>query len=278
MTLKRYSLLDLTKIFIQYSKLNLKSMLEYKLDRSLLAFAIFCREMVAVVVIILILSRFLHIRGWDLNEMLFLYSFLFLSYSLFVFLFSGIRDFDQMVYSGGLDRFLTRPIGIMFQIVASRVDYPATLGHGLVGVILFLKTSAAVGIEWTFQNVVYYIIALVSGSLIQAALFMFSACASFWAFKTENLRNLVFFNARRIAGYPITFYPAMIQKLLIFIVPFTFVNYFPTLFFLRKEESAMFWEGYIYLTPVVAIVLLAAVYQLWRFGMRNYSSTGNEAG
>lgn len=276
--MKRYSLVDLTKIFIQYSKLNLKSMLEYKLDRSLLAFAIFCREMVAVVVLILILSRFLHIRGWDLNEMLFLYSFLFLSYSLFVFLFSGIRDFDQMVYSGGLDRFLTRPIGIMFQIVASRVDYPATLGHGIVGVLLFLKTSAAVGVVWTLENVVYYIIMLVSGSLIQAALFMFSACASFWAFKTENLRNLVFFNARRIAGYPITFYPVMIQKLLIFIVPFTFVNYFPTQYFLRKEESGLFWEGYMYLTPVVAIVLLAAVYQLWRFGMKNYSSTGNEAG
>ncbi|MEO3944719.1 ABC-2 family transporter protein [Gorillibacterium sp. CAU 1737] len=271
----KHTLWEKTALFFRYSHLNMKLVLEYKLNRSLITLAIFCREMISVVVMVLILLRFLHIRGWDLHELLFLYSFLFLSYSLFVFLFAGIRDFDGMVHSGEFDRLLTRPIGLMFQIISARIDFPATLGHGIVGVVLFLNTAFSVGIDWTWQNALYYILVILGGTMIQASIFLLSACFSFWTIKTENMRNLLFFNSRRIAGYPITFYPMLIQKLLIFVVPFSFVNYFPSQFFLRKDDFAPFWEGYLYLTPVVGIVLFFLVYLIWRKGVRSYTSTGN---
>ncbi|MEW9699669.1 ABC transporter permease [Paenibacillus sp. SI8] len=269
------SIADLLVVFYRYSQLSLKTTLEYKFDRTLITIAICCREMISVVVMFLILSRFLHIKGWEMNELFFLYSFLFLSYSLFVLLFAGVRDFDQLVYSGEFDRLLTRPLGLMFQIIASRVDYPATLGHGIVGILLFMNTAFSVGIEWNLQNSLYYIAALLGGAIIQASIFMLSACFSFWAIRADNLRNLIFFNSRRIAGYPISFYPALIQKLLIFVVPFSFVNYFPAQYFLRKSDMASFWGGYMYLSPLVGIVMFSLVYLLWRLGVRSYSSSGN---
>ncbi|UJF34494.1 ABC transporter permease [Paenibacillus hexagrammi] len=269
------SLLDLLVVFYKYSILSLKTTLEYKFDRTLITVAICFREMISVIVMFLILTRFLHIKGWEMNELFFLYSFLFLSYSLFVFLFSGIRDFDQMVYSGEFDRLLIRPLGLMFQIIASRVDYPATLGHGIVGVLLFMNTAFSVGIEWTWQNSLYYIAALIGGAIIQAAIFLLSACFSFWVIRTENLRNLIFFNSRRIAGYPISFYPGLIQKLLIFVVPFSFVNYFPAQYFLRKSEMGSFWEGCMYLSPLVGVVMFILVYWFWKTGAKRYSSSGN---
>ncbi|WP_058304263.1 ABC transporter permease [Gorillibacterium timonense] len=271
----KHTLAEKAALLFRYSQLNMKLVLEYKLNRSLIAIAIFCREMISVVVMLLILLRFLHIRGWDLNELLFLYSFLFLSYSLFVFLFAGIRDFDGMVHSGEFDRLLTRPVGLMFQIVAARIDFSATIGHGVVGVLLFMNTAFSVGIDWTWKNALYYVLVIIGGTLIQASLFLLSACFSFWAIKTENVRNLLFFNSRRIAGYPITFYPVFIQKLLIFAVPFSFVNFFPAQYFLRKSDFAPFWEGYLYLTPVVGILMFILVYLIWRRGVRSYTSTGN---
>jgi ABC-2 type transport system permease protein len=262
-------------LFFRFSKLNLKSTLEYKFDRFFLAFAVFCREMVSIIVMYLILTRMVRIKGWEMNEMFFLYSFLFLSYSIFIFLFTGIRDFDNMVYSGELDRYLIRPLGLMYQIVASKVDYCATIGHGVVGIILFTKTATNVGIDWNLKNISYYIAALLGGAIIQASLFMVSSCFSFWAVKTINLRNLIFFNSRRFAGYPISFYPGFIQKMLIFVVPFAFVSYFPAQYFLRKPDLSMFWSGYLYLTPVVGIVMFLLVYRFWLFGLKHYSSTGN---
>jgi ABC-2 type transport system permease protein len=180
-----------------------------------------------------------------------------------------------MVYTGEFDRFLLRPSGLMFQVIASRTDYPAAIGHGTVGIILFVQVADSVGIEWNVRNVIYYILALIGGAIIQAAIFMISSCFSFWAIRTTNLRNMIFFNFRRFAGYPLSFYPSLIQILLIYVVPFAFVSYFPSLFFLRKPEASGFWEGCLYLTPVVGVALFALVYVLWKLGLRKYSSSGN---
>lgn len=272
---KAYKKTELLKILFMFFKMNLKSMLEYKFDRFFIALAIFVREMVSIVIMFLILTRFVTIGGWTMNEMFFLYSFLFLSYSIFVFFFTGIRDFDDMVWQGTLDRYLIRPLGLMFQVVSARVDFAATIGHGAVGILLFLFTYNSVGIVWDFKTITYYISALIGGAIIQAALFMISSCFSFWTIRTVNLRNLIFFNCRRFAGYPISFYPAFVQTLLIFVVPFAFVSYFPAQYFLRKPDMAAFWGGFLYLTPLVGVIMFALVYLFWRAGLKRYSSAGN---
>ncbi|MGI6668566.1 MAG: ABC transporter permease [Acetivibrionales bacterium] len=271
-----FTIPELIKVFFVHTKLIAKITLEYKFHRALVCFAVFCREMISIVTMYLIMIRFVKIKGWDMNEMLFLYSFLFISYSLFVFVFAGIRDFDEMVQMGELDRFLLRPLGLMYQVIASRADIAATLGHGAVGVILLVKTAGSVGLEWNLRNTLAYIMVILGGTIIQASLFMVSSCFSFWAINTTNMRNLIFFNARRFAAYPLSFYPGPIRNLLIFLLPFAFVNYFPCLFFLDKAEVSMLWGGVLpYLTPVVGILLFCLVSIFWRIGLRHYSSVGN---
>jgi ABC-2 type transport system permease protein len=269
-----YSISELFILLLKYSKLCLKRTLEYKFDKTFTMIAIFCREMISVVVMFLILTRFVQIKGWDYNEMFFLYSFLFLSYSVFVFFFAGLRDFANMIYSGEFDRFLTRPLGLMYQIIAAKIDFSATLGHGIVGIILFVNTAFSVGIEWNARNILYYIIALISGAVIQASIFLFSACFSFWTIKTDNLRNMIFFNARRISGYPLSFYPGIIQKLIMYVIPFAFVNYFPAQYFLKKTEVSSYSSVYLYFSPFVAAIMFVLVYFFWKQGVKRYSSTG----
>lgn len=272
---KMFTIPDLVKLFFVHTKLIAKTTLEYKFHRSLISVAIFCREMISIVTMYLIMIRFVTIKGWDMNEMLFLYSFLFISYSLFVFVFAGIRDFDAMVQSGELDRFLLRPLGLIYQVIASRADFSATLGHGAVGVILLVKTAGSVGLEWNLKNTLAYIAVIIGGTIIQASLFMVSSCFSFWTVNTTNMRNLIFFNARRFAAYPLSFYPGVIQYLLVFLLPFAFVNYFPSLYFLNKPEVSMLYDWIPYLTPVVGILLFYLVYSFWKFGLKHYSSVGN---
>ena len=186
---KMFTIPELTKLFFVHTKLIAKTTLEYKFRRSLISVAIFCREMISIVTMYLIMIRFVSIKGWDMNEMLFLYSFLFISYSLFVFVFAGIRDFDAMVQSGELDRFLLRPLGLIYQVIASRADFSATLGHGAVGVILLIKTAGSVGIEWNLRNTLAYIAVIIGGRVIQATVFIVSCCFSYWTVNTTNLRK-----------------------------------------------------------------------------------------
>jgi ABC-2 type transport system permease protein len=263
------------KLFFYYSILNLKTALEYKFDRLLIALAVFFREMTSVIIMVLLLTRFVSIKGWQMNEMLFLYSFLFLSYSFVVLFFTGIRDFEDLVYSGELDRFILRPIGIIFQVISSKVDYCAAIGHGTVGVILLIKTSRTLNIVWSADQIIYFVIIIIGGAVIQASIFMFSSLFSFWTIKTTGIRNLLFFNSRKISAYPLSFYPKLIQYILTFIIPFAFVNYFPTAYFLHKPEMNQFAKIFFYLNPFVACLLFGAAYAMWKKGLKRYSSCGN---
>ncbi len=175
------------KLFYLYSKLLAKSNFQYKANAIFLSLGVFIRESVNVIVMLFILKKFNSINGWDLNEMLFLYSIIFLTYSLLVLFFTGIRDFSSLVQSGGLDRYLVRPMGIIFQTVASKADYFASIGHGLIGIILFSYASSKVGIIWDLQNIIYCISIVIGGVSIQLSIWLFAACFSFWIIKSDNL-------------------------------------------------------------------------------------------
>jgi ABC-2 type transport system permease protein len=262
-------------LYFSFCKMSLKTQFMFRIDAVLRAVAVFIREITNVLIVYLILIQFPDLGGWNLNEMLFLFSFIFLTYSILIAIFTGFRDFEEIVYTGALDRYLIRPRGIMFQLIASQADYLATIGHGAVGIILFLKASSAVGIDWTLQNVLYLLIALIGGVLIQGAIFIFFSCLNLWFVRTGNIFDMLFYNTRRFAGYPLSIFPKVIQQLLIFVVPFAFVNYFPAQFFLHKADMNYFWNGFMYLSPLVALLLFTAVSIFWHISLKKYTSTGN---
>ena len=263
------------KLFFVYSRYMTKAFFQYKFDAFLRTLAVFIRESTAVIVVYLTLQRFDNINGWNMKELLFLYSFIYITYSLLILFFTGLRDFEEIVYDGTFDRFLLRPRGLMFQVMTNYSDYLASIGHGTLGIILFINTSRAVGIVWNVTNVIYCILAIIGGVLIQASIFMLFSCASFYFIKIDSLKDFLYYNTRKIAGYPISIFPAFIRKMMIFIVPFAFVNYFPSQYFLNKKDMAEFWHGYIYLTPVIGIVLYTLTCGLWKISLRHYESTGN---
>jgi ABC-2 type transport system permease protein len=272
----RVSLSAIIRLFLKYSRLLVKSNFQYRLNAFLLSFGVFIREMINIVVIYLLFKHFLNLNGWTLNEMLFLFSLLFLSYSLLVLFFTGVRDFSSLVHSGQFDRYLVRPVGLLFQIIASRADYFASIGHGAVGILLFLSTANSVGIRWTPVNVLYYSLMVTGGVMIQLSIWLLTACLSFWTIKSNSIIGFLFWNVRKFAGYPVSIFPAFIRILLMFVIPFAFVNYFPAQYFLRKPDMSVFPDFYLFLTPIVGFTMFVIVQALWKVSLRHYASTGTE--
>ena len=264
------------QLAVKYVQLSFKIAFQYKLDRFLILFAIIIREASNVLVIIFLMQRFVEIRGWNMNDILFLYSFLFISYSVFVLLFTGIRDFEDLVYSGELDQYFLRPQGVFYQALVSKIDIPAALGYGVLGVFLFINTSRGVNITWTASNVVYYAISIISGTIIQLSIFLISAALSFWTIKVTNIRNLVFFSLRKCAAYPLSFFTPLIRSTLIYVVPFAFINYFPALYFLDKDESNLYSSVYFYISPMVCVVLFLMALIFWNKSRKRYAGAGNQ--
>lgn len=263
------------RIAVQSLKMSVQARMQYRVDTLVASIAVFVRESANIIVIYLALLKFDAINGWNVNEMLFLFSILFLTYAIVVSLFADLRDFSRMIREGRFDRLLVRPRGLLFQLILNNADVIASVGHGTLGILLFLLSAGRVGIEWNTVTILYYLCAIIGGVLMQGGIFIICSALSFYFVETGSIRSIFYWDMRRFAGYPISIYNKLIQTLLMYVVPFAFVNYFPAQFLLRKPDMADYNEAYIYIAPFVGVLVYLLAYLFWRVSVRRYYSTGN---
>lgn len=263
------------RIAAQSLKMSVHTRMQYRVDSLVSALAVFIRESANIIVIYLALLKFDNINGWNVNELLFLYSILFLTYAFVVSLFADLRDFSRMIREGRFDRLLVRPRGLLFQLILNNADLIASVGHGTLGILLFLVSAGRVGIHWDFATILYYVAAIISGILIQGGIFIIFSSLSFYFVETNSIRNILYWEMRKFAGYPISIYHKLIQAVIIYVIPFAFVNYFPAQYLLRKPDMADYNELYIYIAPFVGVAVYLIAYLFWRVSVKRYYSTGN---
>ena len=111
--------------------------------------------------------------------------------------------------------------------------------------------------------------------LIQSSLLLFLSILSFWAVRTGQAKFVLFFNIRRLGIYPINIYPGFIRFILMYVFPFAFVNYFPVKAILKMTDTLGMNPFFAYGGLVIGLVLFVLVFFFWRFGLKNYNSTGN---
>lgn len=266
---------DMFHMIQMYIKTTIKAWFQYPMNAILSSFTVFLREATGIIVIYLTLLKFDHLNGWNIYELLFLFSLLFLTYGFMIIFFTGLRDFGKTLRSGNFDRFILRPRGLLFQLIFVNADWFAAIGHGGLGILLFVVSAGKVGIRWTPEAVIYYVFAVLGGMLIQGAIFLLLATWNIYLLETGSLKELFYYNARKFAGYPISIFHKGIQIFMIYVVPFAFVNYFPAQYLLRKPDMLQYPTIYLYLTPVIGTVMYVAVYLFWRFSLRFYKSSGN---
>ncbi|MGE7828250.1 ABC-2 family transporter protein [Paenibacillus sp. NPDC093718] len=56
---------------------------------------------------------------------------------------------------------------------------------------------------------------------------MITSVPEFWLVENKAIKNILFFQLKGFIRYPITIYNKVIQILLIYILPYAFINYFP---------------------------------------------------
>ncbi len=262
-------------VMLQSLRMSFHARLQYRVDTIVATLAVFVRESTNIIVIYLTLLKFDHMNGWNVNEMLFLFSILFLTYAFVVSIFADLRDFSCMIREGRFDRLMLRPRGLLLQLILNNADLMASAGHGTLGILLFLFSADKVGITWNLVTTMYYVGAIIGGVLIQGGMFILFSSLSFYFVETNSIREIFYWNMRKFAGYPISIYSKLIQFLMIYVIPFAFVNYFPAQFLLRKEDMANYNEVYMYIAPVAGVVIYLAAYAFWRISVKKYKSTGN---
>ena len=221
-----------------------------------------------------IFHNFDNIAGWTQNEVLFMFTTSWLTYSLSCFFcWRPMKDMGELIRSGKFDLYLTRPIGPMLYMVLQQ--FQCTFVPRLVlSVFFWIYSMQSLSINWTVSNLIYYAVNMFSSFVIFSAITIFTGSISFWAVKSEEIVSLLTNNnhgLKNYTDYPITIYNKGMQFLLSFVIPYAFTGYYPVGSLLKKELSL---PEYAYLSPIIALLSGSAAYLLWRIGLKHYNSAG----
>jgi ABC-2 type transport system permease protein len=148
------------------------------------------------------------------------------------------------------------------------------LGQFLFSIVIFLWVSFTLDINWTVGKVLFLLASIVGGVLIQGGMLVIISALAFWTTKSEQFYWVAMYPARNLTNYPLVIYPKLIQMVTAFIVPFGFVNYFPSAVILEKK-TPYFSDVVGYLSPVVGVVFFLLAYWFWMAGLKRYKSTGS---
>ena len=266
---------DLFDLYKAYAKNGIKSRFQYGLDACLLSISVFFRESVYIIVMAFAMMKFHDLDGWNIKEMMFLFSIMSVTYSLMIAFFMVFRDFGDWIKHGDFDRILLRPRGIFLQIFLNGADWVAALAHGTLGMILLVISSVSLGIKWDMLKVIYLIVTIFSGTFIQGAIFIFFSALNFYGQELAGLRGFVFWQSRRFAAFPLSIYGNTIKYIFTFVFPFAFVNYFPAIHLLGKGELLHREIYLVYMPPIVAVVTISVACAFWKYSLKHYKSTGN---
>ncbi len=266
--------MDYLKLYLEFIKIKLNGIIIHRSAffwSSVSKAAVWATEFLLIWIMV---KQFKSINGWSAYEVMFLYALNLTSYSFAGFFLFGLSfSLPNLINSGEFDEVLIKPMNNFLYLVCREFNtgYFSNISISItVMVICLLKLKISFGI----LSLLFFIMVILGGVLIQGAAFMFSSVPAFWIIQSSGLRFIAN-DFRGFIRYPVSVYNKVIQVTLTFIIPYAFISFYPSQYFLKKNDFLMFNSYIQYLSPVVGIILFALAYRFWNIGVRHYKSSGS---
>ncbi len=265
---------DLLSIYVHIMAARMRAQLQYRVSFVLQLVGSFSLSFTDFAVVLVIFAHLPYLAGWSLGEVAFLYGTSYMAFQLSDIAVGQLDQLPVLIQSGDFDMVLIRPLGALFQVVT--LDFTLRrFGAFGQGALVFALALARTDIHWTAGRVLVLTLMPVWSIPIFASVWVVGATSAFWAVRSMEVINLVTHGGQLLTQYPLQVFGAWIQRLVIFVVPLAFVNYFPSLYVLGKPDPLGAPEFVRFASPVVAIVLVVVAGRIWNFGVRHYRSTGS---
>lgn len=227
-------------------------------------------QLIGVLFVFSLFVRVPHLMGWRREEIFFIFGFSQVSLGLFFTFFSNLLELsDKYIIEGNFDRILLRPLNSFFQLVTERIYWEES-STIIVGLSMMSYALSRLGLALGPADYLVLAGLALSACAIYLAIFTTLVSLTFW-FNDRGSVVSVMLMLEGFSRYPVTIYNRTVRLALTFIIPYAFTAFFPSMFVLGRESYRL----YVWLTPAVAVVSLAAALAVWRAGSRAYQSTGS---
>jgi ABC-2 type transport system permease protein len=265
---------NLPALYLRLMAARVRAQLQYRLSFAMYLLGAFALTFTDFLAIWVIFRHLPLLAGWSLAEVAFLYGTSYISFKATDLAIGHLDQLPQQILSGTFDVVLVRPLGALFQVLTAdlALRHVGSLAQGLV---VFAYALGALSIDWTVGRAVMLVLMLVSGSVIFAAVWVIGATSVFWTMRSMEALNAFTYGGQALTSYPLNIYGGWLRRLLAFVVPLAFVNYFPSLYILDRPDLLGAPPVLRFLSPLVAAGIAVLAWRVWNVGVRRYRSTGS---
>jgi len=256
-------------LYLKYFSMHLRSQMQHKASFFMLMLGQFLTSFSALLGVFFMFARFNEVEGFTLEQILICLAVVLMAFSLAECFGRGFDSFPRMISNGEFDRALARPRQIIFQVLASQVDF-SRLGRLAQAVLVFAYAIPTCGVVWTGDKILTLTLMIIGGSVVFFCLFLIYAAFSFFTIEGLEFMNIFTDGGREFGRYPFAVYGEHVLRVLTYVVPLALFQYYPLLYLLGRETGALYM-----LAPLLGLLFAIPAYAFWRFGLSRYKSTGS---
>jgi ABC-2 type transport system permease protein len=206
---------------------------------------------------------------WNKAQILFIYGYFMIPYGIFTTFFSLWGFSERYIVKGEMDRILTRPAYNLWQLMLENLD-PASLFSAFAGAVVMVYAWVSLDLPLHWYDPFVFLLLLIGSILIYAGVYISITSLSFFSDAPTGILPLLW-NIQNYGRYPATIYNKLLRSILTWIIPFGFVGFYPSAYFLDPKN----WSGFALLTPVVGIAFFTFGITVWNMGVKRYRGAGS---
>ena len=257
------------KLFYKYLSLHLKTALEYKSSFVMLLLSQIIYIFIELATILAIVAKFQLLNQFNIYEILFNFSILWLGYSIAELFFRGFDMFYELISRGDFDILLIRPRSLFIQVLGSNIAYEKS-GRTLVSFICFIFVLIKLIDFWTPLKVLLIIFSVIGIIIIYLSLFIIGASFSFVTIQGMEMINIFTAGSKQVGQFPMQIYHSFIRIFFTFVVPITLINYYPVNYLVGRTDNIL----YVFM-PLLTFILFIISLLTFKLGVKKYCSTGS---
>ena len=259
---------------IQFLKMSIQSGLEYPV--SLLGWCLSnpIQFIVGFATIRFVVEQFHTINGWSYEQLAFLYGLAVISHGISTTLFVQTWYLGRIIIQGDLDRFLLRPMNVLFQFLFMNFNVIG-ISDIIPGLCVFIYGCVKVHFVWTFGNTIALLVTIIGAALIRGAIFMVCGSVSFWTKSVNDFAGFTLELFDKTTMYPISMYPRLLQNFFTFILPLGWISYYPASAFLGKSSIFTLPISLPVISFFIGVMCFVCSCMIFTRGTKRYESAGS---
>ena len=217
----------------------------------------------------LVVGNVQSVGGWEREQMYILILVFYLAISIaHTFYYNGLFQLGYQIIRGDLDLYLIKPVPERFWLSITHISLAQMLRSIVILVVLF-GYMYSIDVTVRAEHVVLFGMQFLLGQGIILGIQWCIVSALFWF---DGVRNFSWLLDRVIdvGRVPLDQLPQWLKILFIFVVPVSFVTYFPTVALLG---GFALWHLLLSVGIVMALFIISGV--IWRNGIRLYASASS---